>query len=188
MLDTCENECTCPECNGTGAYKPDCWLCAGEMIIKVEKAVAEGWSESDLEDAYDGECRCPADDCNGDSCDICEGYGKTSPQRVEDEITRVLMYGLTRSIPPSISRNHFGRVYESDDLLSNFAGRLCRERGWINWYRSVMGDEVSLTKAGEAEAEDRAWDWARRRDVTLGPIDDLGRLADDGAPWQAGAP
>lgn len=175
-------KCTCPECDGTGAYKPDCWLCAGDMSIKVEKAVAEGYSASYLEDAYDGECRCPADDCNGDSCDLCEGDGKVSPQRVEDEITRVLMYGVTRSIPMSISRNHFGRICESDDLLSNFAGRVCRERGWIDWYCSVLGDEVSLTKAGEAEAESRSWDWARRRDVTLGPIDDMGRLADDGAP------
>lgn len=180
--------CTCPECEGTGAYKPDCWLCDGEMIIKIEKALAEGYSESDLEDAYDGLCRCPADECRGDSCDLCEGDGTVAVQQREDEITRVLMYGLTRTIPPRISRSHYGRIYESYDLLSNFAGAVCKERGWIRWFRSVLGDEVSLTPSGEAEARSREWGWLRRRDVTLGPVDDKGRLEDDGAPPYSQAP
>lgn len=182
MAEFSPPKCTCPECNGTGASKPDCWLCAGERIVKIKKALAEGFTEDDLEEAYDGECYCPADECRGDSCELCEGEGKVAPQVVEDEITRVLLYGLTRSIPPRITRNHYGRPCESDDLLANFAGGVCRENGWINWYRSILGDEVSLTPAGEAEAQSRAWGWARRRDLTLGPIDDLGRLDDDGSP------
>lgn len=175
--------CSCPECNGTGAYDPDCWLCEGERIVKVEKALAEGYAESDLDDAYDGECCCPADDCRGDSCALCGGDGTITPEQREDEITRVLIYGLTKTIPPRITRNHYGRPCESDDLLALFAGRECRERRWIDWYCSILGDEVSLTPAGKAEAESRAWAWARRRDVTLGPVDDFGRLADDGAPF-----
>lgn len=173
-------QCTCPACHGTGAYKPDCWLCEGEMIIKVEKALAEGYSEADIEDAHDGECRCPADECRGDSCELCEGSGTITVQQREDEITRVLMYGLTQTIPPRITRNHLGRIYETDDLLANFAGGVCQERGWIRWYRSILGDDLSLTPAGEIEARHREWNWLRRRDVMLGPIDDNGRWADDG--------
>lgn len=181
------NKCTCPECEGTGAYKPDCWLCKGEMLIKIKKALAEGYSESDLEDAYDGECRCPADECRGDSCELCEGDGTITVQQRDDEITRVLMYGITKVIPPRITLTHYGRVHTSDELLANFAGRVCEERGWIRWFRSMLGDEVSLTPAGEAEALSRAWEWARRHDVTLGPVDDFGRFDDDGAPHPARA-
>lgn len=182
MADFAVPDCTCPECNGTGAYKSDCWLCAGERIIKVEKALAEGFSEGDLEEVYDGECDCPADECWGDSCVLCEGYGRISERERDDEITRVLIYGLTQSLPPRLSRNAYGRVVEGDELLARFAGGECREKGWVRWYGSILGDELSLTPAGKAEADSRAWGWARRRDVTLGPVDDFGRLDDDGAP------
>lgn len=185
MAEISAPDCTCPECEGTGAYKPDCWLCEGQMIIKIETALAQGYSESDLEEAYDGYCSCPSYECRGDSCELCEGDGKITVQEREDEITRVLMYGLTKSIPPRITRNHYGRPCESDELLSSFAGGVCRERGWISWFCSILGDEVSLTPAGELEAQSRAWAWARRRDLTLGPVDDLGRLDDDGAPARA---
>lgn len=175
-------QCQCPECNGTGAHKPNCWLCDGDRIIKIEKALSEGYSEEYLEDAYDGECMCPADECRGDSCELCEGDGVVDRQAVEDEVTRVLLCAQSGTLPPRLHRLPYGRIVMEDALLANFAGGVCEDRGWIRWYRSILGDEISLTPAGEIEAKARSWDYARRKDTTLCPIDDLGRLDDDGAP------
>ncbi|WP_269581927.1 hypothetical protein [Roseibium sp. Sym1] len=173
---------TCPECNGTKAYKPDCWLCQGEMVIPIKKTIEEGYSVNDLEDAYDGQCRCPAWDCNGDPCDLCDGYGKVEPHVIEQEITRVLLCAMNGTVPPRCSSSWFGRAYESDDLLAKFAGVECRERGWIWWFVSVFGDEISLTQAGEEEARKRQVEWLRTKDVSLRHIDDIGRFEDDGGP------
>jgi hypothetical protein len=176
---------TCPECNGTGAYEPDCWCCDGEMIIPIAKALENGFSEEDLEDAYDGHCRCPSDECQGDPCDLCGGDGRVAHQTIEDEITRTLLCAKHGHIPARRRRLHYDRVAFDDALLARFAGCECKDRGWITWYRSIFGDEISLTASGEAEAEKRAVGWARGADVSLCWIDDDGRFADDGGNARA---
>lgn len=171
---------TCPECDGTGSRCPDCWLCDGKRTIKVSHALAEGYAMSDLQNVYEDECDCPTDDCRGDCCELCDGFGEITERQRDDEITRVLVFGVTRDIPPRLTRSHYGRVWESDELLSSFAGGECRAKGWISWYVSVFGDEVNLTPSGEAEALSRMWGWCRQRDAALAPVDDFGRFDDDG--------
>lgn len=176
------NTINCPECDGTGAYAPSCWLCEGTRDVKIERAIAEGYDIDDLEVYDDGYCRCPAYECRGDSCDLCEGDGKVDPRVPEDEITRVLVFGLADFIPPRRYRLHNGRTVDHDELLARFAAAECRERGWLHWFVSVFGDELSLTPEGEAEAGRRYPDWVKGRDVHHAPIDALGRWADDGGP------
>ncbi|MBO6755727.1 MAG: hypothetical protein JJ902_05340 [Roseibium sp.] len=172
----------CPECDGTGAYKPDCWLCEGEMIIPVQKALDEGFAEDDLEDAYDGYCRCPSYECHGDSCDLCEGEGRVTQRTIDDEITRVLLCAMDGIVPARRYVLASGRISHSDELLARFAGVECRKRGWISWFVSIMGDEISLTPDGEVEARKRQIEWLREGDVSLRYIDDVGRFEDDGGP------
>lgn len=181
-MNWCSKKQPCPECDGTGAYDPDCWLCEGEMIIPIQKALDEGYSEKDLEDAYDGYCRCPADECRGDSCDLCEGDARVTQKTIDDEITRVLLCAKNGTLPARRYVLPNGRISHSDELLARFAGAECRERGWIHWFVSFMGDEISLTPAGEDEARKREIDWLRDCDVSLRYIDDVGRFEDDGGP------
>lgn len=170
----------CLECNGTGAYKPDCYLCEGKMEVKVSVALDHGYSAGDLE-IYDGEdvCRCPAYECNGDLCVICEGSGEMDAWRTEHEVTRVLIAAKTGSPPPRLFRGCWGSTW-SDELLSTFAGDIAQERGWLRWFQSILGDEISLTPAGKAEYEARIFDWHKQHDVSNCPIDIGGRWADDG--------
>lgn len=170
----------CLECNGTGAYKPDCYLCEGSMEIPVKLALEEGWNLDELE-VYEGEdiCRCPSEDCHGDSCQICEGSGEMDGWRTEHEVTRVLITAKSGHIPLRLYRGYWGSTW-NDERLSSFAGELCHERNWITWFRSILGDEISLTPAGEAEYSARIFDWHRQHDVTKCQIDIGGRWADDG--------
>lgn len=172
---------TCFECDGTGAYKSDCWLCEGAQMVTVKKAQAEGYHLDDLEDIEDdGYCRCPAYECNGDSCGLCEGSGKMEHWRAEHEVTRVLICAHSGHIPGRMHLlGNIRRIF-NDELLSNFAGRICRDREWINWFTSVFGDEISLTPAGEAEYEARIFDWHKQKDVDNCALDIGGRWADDG--------
>lgn len=171
----------CEECNGTGAYKPDCWLCGGSREITIKAAIDERYSLEELE-LYDLHyCRCPADECHGDSCDLCEGSGKMEDWRLEHEVTRVLIMAKTDFMPDRLFRLHNGRkVWDADALLSTFAAAICRDRGWINWFTSIFGDEIDLTEAGEQEFETRIHDWHKLHDSDNRSIDDFGRWADDG--------
>lgn len=171
----------CLECEGTGAHMPDCWLCSGERTIKIEKALAEGYTLEDLEAASpeDDYCRCPADECQGDSCELCEGDGTMEGWRLEHEVTRVLTMAKTGLMPPRLHLYN-RQIIRSDELLANFAGRIARDRGWIRWFCSILGDEISLTPDGEREYDARVYDWHRQQDVENCLIDIAGRWVDDG--------
>lgn len=141
----------CMECDGTGAYKPDCWLCEGEMEVPISEALENGYALGDLETYPDEDvCRCPAYECRGDTCGICEGSGEMEDWRLEHEVTRVLIMAKTDVMPPRL-RLYNRRIIRSDDLLAVFAGRVAKERGWIWWFCSIFGDEISLTPDGERE-------------------------------------
>lgn len=172
----------CPDCYGSGAYCPDCWLCKGARFVKVRKALANGYSREDLENVENGECLCPTWDCRGDHCTFCEGTGEREPADIEREVTRVLICALTGRIPGSPYRTHYGRVLWNDgDLLSLAAGRFCEERRWVRiWRELVFGDDLILTGAGRVEAERRLPGWLAQYDVSLCHVDDDGRWGSDG--------
>lgn len=170
----------CFECNGTGASQPDCWLCKGEMFISVRKAKRNGYAVEDLEDIYRGSCRCPTYECSGNTCDWCEGDGRVDPGLFEREVTRVLICAATGRIP-DIPVPYYGGWSKSDYLLlSSVAGRHCRERHWIHWSTSILGDDLSLTDAGTVEFERRHPAWLAQFDSNWMPYDSAGRWADDG--------
>ena len=169
----------CPECQGTGAYMPDCWLCKGSRDVLMSEALEEGYVEEDLDFIDDGYVVCPVYGCHGEICSLCHGDGEVLEYEIDHEITRVLVYGLEERLPPRIT-NHYGRRYHTYDFLARFAGKYCRDKGWIYWFVSVFGDEISLTKEGMAEAKARRWGWYAGLDSTTCPYDDAGRWCDDG--------
>lgn len=175
---------TCFECNGTGADQPDCWLCRGKMFISVHKARREGYSADDIED-YKGSCRCPADECRGDSCEWCDGAATVDPGLFEREVTRVLICAGLGHIPETPVRFHGGWRRSSRLLLSPAAGRYCKKQGWIGWWRSMFGDDISLTDAGRHEFDRRHPAWVAQFDCDWRPYDEDGRFADDGGASSA---
>jgi hypothetical protein len=172
----------CGDCRGTGAEQYDCWLCKGRRDIRATLAYRHGFRKADLEDLEDdGYCDCPA--CGGHSCYWCGGDGEVAADIPEQQETRVLIFGLTQSIPPMRVREWWngGRVRMDDDaLLSRAAAASCREKGWTHWFCSVFGDEIYLTDAGKAEAERRHVDFLASFDANNAALDADGRYDDDG--------
>jgi hypothetical protein len=177
----------CGDCEGSGAHRSDCWLCKGRRYIRAKLAYRHRYRKEDLDDIEDdGYCRCPA--CGGDTCVWCNGDGEVAADIEAQQETRVLVYGLTQRIPPLRVRQYWrgGRVALDDALLSTHAARACRDKGWINWFCSVFGDEIYLTPLGEAEAKRRYVGWLCSFDSTQAPLDIHGRFDDDGGCLQAG--
>lgn len=151
----------CFDCNGTGG-DDDCYLCAGNRVISVRKALRNGYEKDNLEEVYEGRCDCPH--CHADSCDLCDGMGTITPEVREREITRVLIFGLTQRIPPVIERithrNGYSRVYDHERLLSSGAAWECKRRGW-SWRVNILafGHELHLHEAGKIEAMKRYPAW-----------------------------
>lgn len=168
----------CLQCEGTGAYNPTCWLCEGELYVSVTHAKDAGYTLDISDNGKD--CRCPADGCYGDCCEVCEGTGMVEQRVLDDEVTRVLMYGLSQKIPPRLYRFNHRTLVEYGELLSDFAGAICRENKWINHHRSIFGDNVHLTDAGEIEAKNRVHGWHKSMDADTSKIDTFGCWADDG--------
>lgn len=140
----------CADCDGTGAEKPDCYLCKGMRSIKVRRAYAFGWRKGDLRDIEDdGHCECPH--CEGHSCGYCEGDGQRPLAEMRQEVARVLHYARRgRNLPPLRVIDHRGNPkWDHDAYLSKAATRACRNAGLISWFCSAFGDELSLTPAGE---------------------------------------
>lgn len=172
----------CMDCDGTGASKPNCWLCGGRRFIKISKAIREGYQRHHLEGIEDGECYCPSDECRGDTCSFCEGMGTRDKDDIEIEVSRVLICALTGKLPSTPYKSDYGRVFWNEsNYLSNAAGRICEDRGWIRITRMlVFGESIDLSEAGRLEAERRLPDWMAQFDVSLAPVDDYGRWGDDG--------
>lgn len=173
----------CPDCDGTGAKEPDCWLCRGKREVSIRRAMKEGWTRNDLKDSVIDRywCICPRDECRGEECHLCEGSGKIEPSTLDVEETRVLICAKTDDIPPRYSF-HAGRWMTLDhrSLLSISAARRCRDKGWITWFCTVFGDELDLTEVGEQEAERRLVEWSAAHDSRRQPYDEWARWADDG--------
>lgn len=137
------------ECRGTGAEDPDCWLCKGDLTIKIEEAQSEGYSLDDLQGLADDEyCDCPV--CERATCDFCEGDGRVWPEVNEQQERRVLLMALNGGEIPSLIYQSFDGppVIDRDALLSKEAAARCREKDEITWFCSVFGDEIGLTKKG----------------------------------------
>lgn len=154
----------CDDCEGTGAEEHDCWLCKGSRFVTVEKAMAEGFSESDLDDVDDGEAHCPS--CHGETCEACEGSGEVDaelPAQEEDRVLICAMQGGHR-IPPLFFPNSHGGVWRDDDrLLSpSAAARLSERRHLFHLRVLAFGDSISLLGDGHAEAK-LAWRRHRER-------------------------
>ena len=176
----------CPDCDGTGARNPNCWVCKGMRSPRWRRCVALGFPKTDLDEIEDdGYCRCPSMECHGDSCDLCMGDGQVSSDVPETEVTRVLIFGLTQVLPNRYRLSSYGRWLHDDGYLSTSAGAECQKRGWITRHNSIFGHEVYLTDAGRIEAERRIGGWHALHDCTLRHIDDDGRMADDGCRLEA---
>lgn len=170
----------CFDCRGTGAANPDCQVCFGVRDLKVRRAVALGYRKDDLEDVDDdGYCRCPHSACQGDNCALCGGDGMMREGQDQEEINRVLFYAMHQEIPPRsiyIGNGQWRREY---DYLSNAAGAICVERGWISRFNSIFGHEVYDTPAGIDEAMRRGIP-IPEPEPWLRTTDQFDRWADDG--------
>jgi hypothetical protein len=174
----------CPDCRGTGAMNPDCWVCKGARTIRWRRAVALGWSKGDLcnLDPTDPYCDCPSDQCQGDECGLCGGDGIVRIDVPEIEITRALIFLSTGAIPPRYERAESGRLHvDTEALLSVSAARICEERGWGWRLNSIFGHEFHARDAGLEEAARRMPAWVCAHDSDNRSIDWHGRLADDGS-------
>lgn len=144
----------CPDCDGTGAEKDDCWLCKGQMSIHWRRAIRERYKFGDLEFFDDDYVRCPS--CNGYTCDHCEGDGRVLASVVEQERDRALVMAVDdrREFPPFLYRFHGGGTkLLTDRRLSRAAVVGLRKNGMVHWYvNAVFGDEISLTTKGEEAA------------------------------------
>lgn len=148
----------CPECDGTGADKPDCYCCKGRRTIHWRAAIRHGFKKRDMQNLEDdGIGDCPS--CEADQCQACEGSGAVPGNYMQRERERILLTALNdRRIFPRIivdtfvpyrKRTPVTRVYvDHDAFLSNAAGEVCRRAGEINWFRTIFGDEISLSNRG----------------------------------------
>jgi hypothetical protein len=117
--------------------------------MKLRRAYALGYKKDELEIEEDGWCRCPR--CGGDSCGNCLGDGYVYPEVARQQMVRVLLCGYTGDVPPLIYTDQWGRAHRDNNAyLSRAAAAEARERGYIHWFCTFMGDEISLTRAGEA--------------------------------------
>jgi hypothetical protein len=180
---------TCPDCEGHGTEQWECHVCDGSGTLKWRRAVALGYKKSYLAglDSADDYCDCPRWECRcRDTCDTCAGDGYIATAVLEAEITRVLIFGITDSIPPRYRPNHHtGHLqanFSGEGVLSRWAGNECEKRRWCHISFDIFGHSLSLTDAGEAEAHKRMAEWIASHDVNWHPVDQDGRLADDGCP------
>ncbi|MFC5358193.1 hypothetical protein [Azospirillum himalayense] len=170
----------CPTCNGTGADKPDCWLCKGDRRIKAHAAYRHGYKKADLEDLEnDGWCDCPA--CHGESCRTCEGNGTVHADYLWREAQRVLLSEDARNTGPFPEMRWSGdRWYpgfiDEDALLSLAAMDWLRLMNWSSGLYSNMFDQWFYL---DAEAKDIAA-------AVLKPSEtaDLVRMWLAGEPWK----
>lgn len=137
----------CEECNGTGSTEPDCRVCKGYRTVKAHTAYAHGYRKVDLDIESDGFCDCPA--CDADMCDMCDGSGEVQALEQEQQLRRVLIQAKEGRMAPLISLDWRGRIHFGDALLSMEAARKAKRSGLIEWWCSVFGDELSLTREGE---------------------------------------
>lgn len=173
----------CPECNGTGADDPDCWLCEGYMSVKTRKAVKAGFDKEDLDDEGDGYCRCPA--CGGDSCEACSGDGRQPADYMRREMARVLLTASEHigcsDLFPDIRWTgggpdwYFGGIIDVDSRLSRTAhGKLYELRMSWGLSSSVFSDHVHISDDGERAVQE----FLARTETA-----DLIRMWQAGNPW-----
>ncbi len=147
-------EINCPECDGTGAEKPDCWLCKGELTIKVQKAYRHGYKKDDLENLEDdGYCDCPA--CDGETCHTCEGGGKVRADYLWREAQRVLLTATKdcRTLFPDMEWIREVGIIDADKLLSPAAHGWLYDLGYsFGRFNNMFSDFILLSEEGERAA------------------------------------
>ena len=149
----------CSECKGTGSSEPECRTCKGERWITAKRAYRHGWRKADLiEMSMDGWCECP--ECYDDArtCMFCNGNGNGDPFIDNQQQMRVLVCALNGTIPLVFRTEVRGDFIQDGDmfLLSRQATRQCRDDGFIYWFSSPFGDQISLSDKGKLEAK-KAW-------------------------------
>lgn len=169
----------CPECSGTGAEVPDCWLCKGDRTIRPAKAYRNGYKKADLE-IEDGWCECPA--CHGYTCETCEGGGTVSTDYLWREAQRVLLSALRdcKEPFPRIEWSERGGTVDVDALLSPAGHAWLYDLGLSYGRISNMFSEwVNLSREGEQAAA-----------ALLVPSEtaDLVRMWQAGCPWKPRKP
>lgn len=130
---------TCLECRGTGAEKPDCWLCRGNLTISTRKARRNGFDKDRLIglEPTDSLCYCPA--CDASTCLACDGDGKVPPAWEDQERDRILICAAAdhNEIPPRYTR--YGA--DNDALLCLSVANGMRD---IGVSRSLLSDCLHL--------------------------------------------
>ena len=171
----------CDDCAGTGAHKPDCWLCKGQRSISLKKAYRHGYKLKDLEEVYDDYCDCPV--CDGDSCVFCSGEGQVDQIEAVQQRVRIFAYTANRGAMPKFfyfDSRGFLKVSKEEPsyYLAAAAMREIREAGDAHWFTSVFGDEIMLTKQGEAKVKQM---WREYRLLCRRAAADARKLRDWGA-------
>lgn len=144
----------CPDCNGTGSSVPDCSVCHGYLSMPWRAFMRHGYRKADLiicgsDDFAD----CPR--CDADHCALCHGDGQVHPAEADQQRERVLIFGLTNELVPIIRQGGIRGAHhrlDRDPLLSREAAHQLRHEGKLHWFRSVFGDDIMLTPAGEEAA------------------------------------
>lgn len=169
-------EVTCPECAGTGANKPDCWLCKGEMTIRAKKAHRHGYKNEDLENLEDGYCDCPV--CRGETCYACEGTGTVRADYLWREAQRVLLTATKSCRPIFPDMEWFGRVgiIDDDKLLSPAAHAWLYDLGYsYGRFNNMFSDSILVSEDGERAAASL---------LVPTEIPDIVRMWVAGEPWK----
>lgn len=122
--------------------------------------IRHGFKKSDMQNLEDdGIGDCPS--CQGEECQSCEGSGAVPENYMQRERERILLTALNdgRIFPriavdtfvPYRKRTPITRIHvDHEAYLSNAAGDVCRRAGEIHWFRTIFGDEISLTNLGKA--------------------------------------
>lgn len=171
----------CPECNGTGAEDPDCWLCKGDRTIRVHRAYRNGYKKADLENVEDdGLCDCPA--CDGHTCGTCEGDGTVLTDYLWREAQRVLLSALQgcKEPFPRIEWSERGGSVDVDALLSPAGHAWLYDLG-LSYGRigNMFSEWVNLSREGEQAAAEL---------LVPSETADLVRMWQAGSPWKPRKP
>jgi hypothetical protein len=154
---------SCRECRGTGAQDPDCEICHGSRDVKLKRLYALGWKKGDLEDVdeSDGYARCPSYDCNGDTCEFCQGDGRVAFHEQIQQERRALIFARYQRMPPLCTVSYWGRRQREHQLLSAEAAGDLVESGKATRLNVVaFGHEFYLGRGADFPA---LWREARER-------------------------
>ena len=155
----------CPECQGTGDSYPECEWCGGEEVMSYAAWRRAGLTPREIaNDLERDDCDDPDDRLNSTyyhcfadghgTCVFCWGDCTIDAGFMQRQIDRVLLMARTGDVYPEISMTAWPGSWpdrvdlDYDAYLSMVAGNHCREHRWINWYRDIFGDTLSLTSAG----------------------------------------